>query len=129
MFGDMSCLISVILKEANVGSLAEGATCMASSEYNSNFLCGNALESNTLKDWATRGEGIGAWLEVTFRLNHIHVTYLLAVVLSNFTLCLCVCLRVRACVRMRACVRACVALSLMRSCSDRSPLKSVYLRE
>ena len=43
-----------------------GFTCTASSEYNSGYSCSNVYDSNTDSEWATLGQGAGAWIEIQF---------------------------------------------------------------
>ena len=43
--------------------------CSASSEFNSNLYqcsCENAIDGNSISDWATQGEGSGAWIKLNF---------------------------------------------------------------
>ncbi len=56
---------------------------MASSEYNQHYKCTKAIDGNrpnpawTVTDWASLGEGVGAWLHVDFndiyRLQHVRL--------------------------------------------------------
>ena len=39
------------------------ATCEASSTYSQGFVCDNALDGST-GDWASRRQGVGAWINV-----------------------------------------------------------------
>ena len=46
--------------------------CNASSEELRIFSCSKALDGNMKTDFATKGEGVGAWIEVReFSLGHI----------------------------------------------------------
>ena len=41
-------------------------TCSASSQYNTDWGCTNAIDGNPGTDWATKGEGVGAWYKLDF---------------------------------------------------------------
>ena len=41
-------------------------TCSASSEHSTNWGCENAIDGNSGTDWATKGEGTGAWIKLDF---------------------------------------------------------------
>ena len=54
-------------------------TCSASSEYNDDWLCKNAIDGKSDTDWATRGKGTGSWIQLnlgafykveTIRIKH-----------------------------------------------------------
>ena len=46
--------------------------CNASSEENQGHSCSKALDGNMKTDFATKGQGVGAWIKVReFRLEHI----------------------------------------------------------
>ena len=53
------CLPSVFPRDEV--TLNSDATCNASSEYSSSYVCLYALDDNT-HNWATRHEGTGAWI-------------------------------------------------------------------
>jgi len=46
-------------------NLAE-ITCTASSDYSAQFSCEKAFDNDEGSDWASRGEGVGAWIQATF---------------------------------------------------------------
>ena len=54
---------------------AQITSCSASSEYSKNFICENAYgahgafaaNGNSHTEWATRGEGVGSWIELDFQ--------------------------------------------------------------
>ena len=39
-------------------------TCTASSEYNGDWSCDNAIDGNAGTDWATKGKGVGASIQL-----------------------------------------------------------------
>ena len=41
-------------------------TCSASSEYSGRFACEKAIDGNSDTSWATKRQGIGAWIQVNF---------------------------------------------------------------
>ena len=47
----------------NIGQLTI-SSCSASTEFSSGYTCNNAFDGNEDRDWATRGEGVGAWIKV-----------------------------------------------------------------
>ena len=47
--------------DCNIGQLTI-SSCSASTEYSSSYTCNNAFDGSG--DWATRGEGVGAWIKV-----------------------------------------------------------------
>ena len=42
----------------------KGFTCTASSEYNRDHPCSKVYDSNTGSSWATKNEGVGAWIDI-----------------------------------------------------------------
>ena len=45
-------------------------TCSASSEYSGGYSCQKAIDGNSGTDWATRGQGAGAWIQLNFPGNY-----------------------------------------------------------
>ena len=41
-------------------------TCSASTEHPGGYTCQKAIDGNSGTDWATRGEGAGAWIQLNF---------------------------------------------------------------
>ena len=56
----------------NIARQDFGSTCTASSEYNDpDFACENAIDGdinpfNTGSEWASNGQGVGAWIQINF---------------------------------------------------------------
>jgi hypothetical protein len=46
------------------------SSCSASSEYSDNYVCENAYDGDIESAWATKGEGIGSWIEFNFDSNY-----------------------------------------------------------
>jgi len=44
----------------------QGMTCSASTEHPGGYTCQKAIDGNSGTDWATRGEGAGAWIQLNF---------------------------------------------------------------
>lgn len=64
-------LIALTSKTIAVGILSlvdmTGATCTASSTQGANFACDKAYDGLPgISDWASSGQGVGAWIEITF---------------------------------------------------------------
>ena len=51
-------------KECN--SQINEMNCLASSEFSNNYPCENAIDRKSNTDWATKGEGSGAWIKLNF---------------------------------------------------------------
>ena len=45
-------------------------TCSASSEYSGSYACEKAIDGKSDTSWATKGQGIGAWIQVNF--GHVY---------------------------------------------------------
>lgn len=43
-----------------------GMTCSASSEFKKKYNCQKAIDGNAGTDWATNGQGAGAWIKLDF---------------------------------------------------------------
>ena len=44
----------------------ESSTCSRSSEYNSGYSCYKAMDGDLTTVWATRGQAVGAWIQINF---------------------------------------------------------------
>ena len=55
----------------------KSSSCSASTEHNSAYICENAYDGDTAKQWATLNQGVGAWIKINFeglyRLTKISV--------------------------------------------------------
>jgi len=49
--------------DCNIGQLTI-SSCSASTEYSSGYTCTNTFDGNEGREWATRSEGVGAWIKV-----------------------------------------------------------------
>merc|ERR1712218_288158 len=62
MFNDDGNCIDECIEEGEIS----GMTCAASTEYSSSFSCEKAIDGNANTDWATLGQGAGAWIQLDF---------------------------------------------------------------
>ena len=42
------------------------SVCTASTTFNNDFVAANAMDGDINKQWATNGQGAGAWIQFTF---------------------------------------------------------------
>ena len=63
-------------------------SCTASSEHNGNYLCGRAFDGIALdrSEWATLGEGPGAWIKAQFDMVFIPISFSILTILDNYVL-------------------------------------------
>lgn len=56
----------------NIALQTNGGSCSASSEYDDNYLCENAIDGQLgdHQDWASKQEGPGAWIKVNFNQTY-----------------------------------------------------------
>ena len=61
----MRYILSNFLACYGMGKI-QGMTCSASTEHSAGFTCQKAIDGNSGTDWATSGEGAGAWIQLNF---------------------------------------------------------------
>ena len=63
-------------------------SCTASSEHNGHYLCDGAFDGIALgsSEWATLGEGPGAWIKAQFDRVFIPVSFSILIILDNYVL-------------------------------------------
>ena len=49
----------------NVARSSQGSTCEASTEFSNKYSCWKAIDGDLNSDWASREEGIRAWIQIT----------------------------------------------------------------
>ena len=67
-------LLSECSSAAPILLSAAGFTCTVSTQYSPSYSCKHMFDGDDATDWATRGQGVGAWLKVDFGGKAIEVS-------------------------------------------------------
>ena len=78
------CILSELYFLTGTTARAGIESCSASSEFSSDYLCHRVDDGNINSYWATRGEGVGSWIQVSSLLRRLAPISCHKSVLSNF---------------------------------------------
>ena len=58
-------------------SKINAVSCTASTEFNTDFRCNNAIDGYPETNWATKAQGIGAWIKIDLENQGSLIIYLI----------------------------------------------------